>query len=132
MSNDEYAGSSRDIGRCESTFSRTDGASRSGDFDGGSSGVSTESKTSGDKVYRLVAIKFYLFIQNGWLKILPIIKEPFYLIGETIVDIFEHPFFRAVLYMAVIFCLIALFIEIGYGAALHEYGITPGNTPIGG
>lgn len=132
MNHDEYAGSTRDNKCRRSDTSGTNGVAGSDDSYVSICGVCNENKASGDKICGPFAREFYLFIQNGLLKISTIIKEPFYRIGEAFSDMVEHPIIRAGLYMAVIFCLIALFIEIGYVAALHEYGIVPGNTPIGG
>lgn len=132
MSNDEYAGSTRDNKCHRSTSNGANGLAGSDVSNGSIGGVCREDETSGNKICGPFAGEFYLFIQNGWLKIFHTIKEPFYLIGETIVNIFEHPVIRATVYAAIIVCLIAFFIMIGYVAALHEYGITPGNTPIGG
>ena len=132
MRNDEYAGSTRDIKCSGSTPNGSNGLAGSDDSNDGISEFCTESKTIGDKVCGSAAGKLILFIQTGWLKISLIIKEPFYIIGETIVYIFENQIIRATIYAAIIFCLIALFIEIGYEAALHEYGIVPGSAPIGG
>lgn len=132
MSNDEYAGSTRNNNCRRPTSNGANGLAGSAVSNGSIGGVCRENETSGDKICGPAAGEFYLFVQNGWMKISQIIKEPFYHIGEAFSAMFEHPILRAALYMAVIFCLIALFIEIGYGAALHEYGITPGNIPIGG
>lgn len=132
MSNDEYTGSTRD-NRCNVTdTSETNGVARPHAFHSGRSGVCREDKASGAKICESSARKIYLFIQAGWRRFSPIIKEPFYIIGESIVNIFEHPIIRATVYVAIIVCIIAFFIMIGYVAALHEYGIVPGNTPIGG
>lgn len=132
MGNDEYAGSTRDIKCSGSTPNGSNGLAGSDDSNDGISEFCTESKTIGDKVCGSAAGEFILFIQTGWLKISPIIKEPFYIIGETIVNIFEHQIIRATVYAAIIVCMIAFFIMIGYVAALHEYGIALGSAPIGG
>lgn len=132
MGNGEYTGNTRGNMCYESTPNGTNGVAGPDCIHSGGSGVCAESKTSGDKICGPIAGEFYFFVQNGWLRISQTIKKPFYRIGEAFSDMFENQIIRAVLFAAVICCLIALFIEIGYASALHEYGITPENTPIGG
>lgn len=132
MGNDEYTGNTRGNMRYEPTPNGTNGVAGSDCIHSSGSGVCAENKTSGDKICGPIAGEFYLFVQNGWIRISPIIKRPFYRIGEVFSDMFENQIIRAVLFVAVICCLIAFFIEIGYLSALHEYVITPGNTPIVG
>lgn len=128
MSNDEYAGSTRNNNCHRSTPDGANGLEGSDVSHSGNGGVCTENETSCIKICESAARKFLFFVQAGCR----IIKEPFYLIGETIVNIFEHPIFRAVLYIVVVFCLIEFFIGIGYAMALHDYEIALGNIPIGG
>lgn len=125
MSNDEYAGSTRDNKRHRATSNGANGLERSDVSYSGNGGVCTENETSCIKICGSAARKVYIFVQTGWRRFSPIIKEPFYIIGEVIVNTFEHPIIRATVYAAIIVCIIAFFIMIGYVLALYEYGITP-------
>lgn len=125
MGNDEFTGSAGD-NRCNVTdTSGTNGVAGPYAFHSGRSGVCRENKASGFKICGSAARKVYIFVQAGWRRFSPIIKEPFYIIGEVIVNIFEHPIIRATVYAAIIVCIIAFFIMIGYVSALYEYGIMP-------